>query len=159
MSDWILNAQTPAPNDVVVETKIDDKHGIRNQTPLKKQRNLWWFPDGSMYVYYTPTHWRPIMKKEWADLTDSERFSRVLENASLGVELSELRRQLTIEEVPGSIKRSRSWCTCAATKRENDYRLPTRRLHQGCPRGAETGRVDSQPLQHGGSYRVSREPE
>ena len=21
---------------------------------------LWWLPDRSMYVYFTPTHWRPI---------------------------------------------------------------------------------------------------
>jgi hypothetical protein len=21
---------------------------------------MWWFPDGSMYVYYTPTHWKPL---------------------------------------------------------------------------------------------------
>jgi hypothetical protein len=26
--------------------------------PLKRQGNLWYTPDGSMYVYYTPTHWR-----------------------------------------------------------------------------------------------------
>lgn len=25
---------------------------------LKRIGNLWWFPDGSMYVYYTPTMWR-----------------------------------------------------------------------------------------------------
>ena len=25
--------------------------------PLKYGDNLWWLPDGSMYVYFTPTHW------------------------------------------------------------------------------------------------------
>lgn len=25
---------------------------------LKRQGNLWYLPDGSMYVYYTPIKWR-----------------------------------------------------------------------------------------------------
>ena len=25
---------------------------------LHDRGRLWFFPDGSMYVYYTPTHWR-----------------------------------------------------------------------------------------------------
>lgn len=54
-----------APVGVVVDTKIDDANGVRNQAKLRKYqrdnttRPLWFFPDGSMYVYYTPTHWRP----------------------------------------------------------------------------------------------------
>lgn len=47
-----------APEGVVVKTKIDDADGCRNETTLKRDGNLWWFPDGSMYVYYRPTHWR-----------------------------------------------------------------------------------------------------
>ncbi|QNH21194.1 hypothetical protein HEP73_02106 [Xanthomonas sp. GW] len=47
-----------APEGVTVATKIDDQHGPRNEQPLKRRGNLWWFPDDSMYVYYTPTHWR-----------------------------------------------------------------------------------------------------
>jgi len=39
-------------------TKIDDGKGVRNETTLKRQGNLWFYPDMSMYVYYTPTHWR-----------------------------------------------------------------------------------------------------
>ena len=55
-----------APLDQVVETKIDDASGVRNETSLiQKQRGpesrpMWWFPDMSMYVYYQPTHWRPL---------------------------------------------------------------------------------------------------
>ena len=49
-----------APWDMVVDTKIDDEKGVRNHTPLKIIRGLWYFPDGSMYVYYNPTHWRPL---------------------------------------------------------------------------------------------------
>lgn len=59
-----------APLDQVVETKIDDANGVRNETPLiQKQRGpeyrpMWWFPDMGMYVYYQPTHWRPLQGSE-----------------------------------------------------------------------------------------------
>jgi hypothetical protein len=56
MSDW--KAASTAPNDVVVETKISDEKGERNYALLRRRGNLWWFYDNSMYVYYTPTHWR-----------------------------------------------------------------------------------------------------
>jgi len=49
-----------APEGVVVETKIDDANGVRNEGKLKRQGNLWFVPDGSMYVYYRPTHWREV---------------------------------------------------------------------------------------------------
>lgn len=42
----------------VVQTKIDDVRGVHNEAKLKRQGRLWFYPDGSMYVYYTPTHWR-----------------------------------------------------------------------------------------------------
>ena len=56
MSEWQPIAT--APEGVIVETKIDDQQGCRNQTTLKRSSRLWFLPDGSMYVYYTPTHWR-----------------------------------------------------------------------------------------------------
>ena len=46
------------PEGVVVTTKIDDENGVRNEQKQQRKGNLWWTPDGSMYVYYTPTHWR-----------------------------------------------------------------------------------------------------
>jgi len=46
------------PENVVVITKIIDEHGERNEERLIRKGNLWWTADGSMYVYYTPTHWR-----------------------------------------------------------------------------------------------------
>lgn len=55
-----------APECIIVMTKIDDELGVRNEQKLKKltrpgaDRPLWWAPDGSMYVYYTPTHWRYV---------------------------------------------------------------------------------------------------
>jgi len=48
-----------APEGQVVSTKIEDERGIRNIQLLKREGRLWFVPDGSMYVYYTPTHWRP----------------------------------------------------------------------------------------------------
>lgn len=55
---WFSTADKLPPVGVVVETKVDDADGIRNIQKLKRNGNLWWHPDGSMYVYYTPTHWR-----------------------------------------------------------------------------------------------------
>lgn len=49
-----------APEGEVVLTKIDDKDGVRNEQPLKRQGRLWFFADSSMYVYYQPTHWRAL---------------------------------------------------------------------------------------------------
>lgn len=57
---WIhVEAQVP-PNGMVVETKIDDGGGPRNDVRLKRNGRLWFYPDGSGYVYYTPTHWRSV---------------------------------------------------------------------------------------------------
>lgn len=57
-SGWIpCDSQLP-PEKEVVETKIDDEKGKRNIQRLKRNGNLWFVPDGSMYVYYRPTHWR-----------------------------------------------------------------------------------------------------
>jgi hypothetical protein len=58
MMRWISIAEELPPEREVVNTKIDDGEGVRNEQSLKRQGNLWFFPDGSMYVYYTPTHWR-----------------------------------------------------------------------------------------------------
>lgn len=62
MSKW--HPIDTAPLNQAVETKIDDDEGVRNvQRLVQRQREahlqpLWWTPDGSMYVYYRPTHWR-----------------------------------------------------------------------------------------------------
>lgn len=47
-----------APENKTVMTKIDDKDGVRNEQKMYRQGNLWWLEDGSMYVYYTPTHFK-----------------------------------------------------------------------------------------------------
>ena len=56
MSDW--HTIETAPAEKVVMTKTHDKDGERNVRPLKRKGRLWFVPDESMYVYYTPTHWR-----------------------------------------------------------------------------------------------------
>lgn len=58
--NWIRFSDLLPAEGKVVMTKIDDKNGIRNEQKLVRKGNLMWFPDMSMYVYYTPTHWREI---------------------------------------------------------------------------------------------------
>lgn len=55
---WISTSIDLPLDNMVVETKIDDKDGVRNEQTLRRGGNLWWTPDGAMYVYYHPTHWR-----------------------------------------------------------------------------------------------------
>lgn len=55
--EWIKCAERLPEEGQVVMTKIDDEKGVRNTQELKRQGRLWFYPDGSMYVYYTPTHW------------------------------------------------------------------------------------------------------
>lgn len=54
---WTRTIDRLPPDGVIVDTKIDDANGVRNEQKLKRSGNLWFFTDGSMYVYYTPTHW------------------------------------------------------------------------------------------------------
>ncbi len=58
--NWKIISKDPPPQKTVVMTKIDDEDGVRNETKLVLQGRLWWLPDFSMYVYYTPTHWKEI---------------------------------------------------------------------------------------------------
>lgn len=52
-----LSSLPGIPENVPFLTKIDDENGVRNEQKLIRRGNLWWYPDGSMYVYYTPTHY------------------------------------------------------------------------------------------------------
>lgn len=65
---WIPVNQELPDDGIEVMTKIDDANGVRNVQPLKRQGNLWFFPDSSIYVYYTPTHWRPM----WGEQKEAE---------------------------------------------------------------------------------------
>ena len=55
---WTAIADALPPEDVIVETKIHDADGRRNGRTLRRRGRLWFSEDWSMYVYYTPTHWR-----------------------------------------------------------------------------------------------------
>jgi hypothetical protein len=55
---WIKVSNELPPKGLVVETKIDDENGVRNVADLQYREPLWFMPDGWMYVYYVPTHWR-----------------------------------------------------------------------------------------------------
>lgn len=57
---WNSVQNISPPENLVVQTKIDDKDGIRNEAKLKRIGNLWFVEDGSVYVYYRPTHWRLV---------------------------------------------------------------------------------------------------
>jgi hypothetical protein len=52
-----MSSQQP-PDGVVVDTKIEDSKGTRNEARLVRSGNLMFLEDRSMYVYYVPTHWR-----------------------------------------------------------------------------------------------------
>jgi hypothetical protein len=55
---WVPVARQLPPEGAIVLTRIDDARGVRSEQELKRQGRLWLVPDGSVYVYYTPTHWR-----------------------------------------------------------------------------------------------------
>lgn len=65
MGAWISVTDRLPEEGVVVQTKIHDGKCSRNEQDLKRKGNLWFLPDGSMYVYYTPTHWR--QRENWHD--------------------------------------------------------------------------------------------
>lgn len=47
------------PEGVTALTKIHDADGERNVATLRKQGRLFFTSEpNSMYVYYTPTHWK-----------------------------------------------------------------------------------------------------
>lgn len=55
MADW--REISSCPEGVEVLTKVDDEKGLRNEQPMVRKGRLFFFPDMSMYAYYTPTHW------------------------------------------------------------------------------------------------------
>lgn len=56
MNIWI-RTEVALPDEGVVVDTISPR-GIGS--PLKRSGRLWFFPDGSMYVYYTPEFWRAV---------------------------------------------------------------------------------------------------
>lgn len=55
---WIKCTDRLPDEQEIVITKIDDSYGVRNIQYLQLYKRNWFTPDGIMYVYYTPTHWK-----------------------------------------------------------------------------------------------------
>lgn len=66
--DWTKTADQLPHDGLVVGTMIHGPGEVpHNVQPLMRRGNLWFFPDGSMYVYYTPTHWKRVEATPSAD--------------------------------------------------------------------------------------------
>jgi hypothetical protein len=83
--DWIRTIVELPTEDTVVWTKIDNNNDPHNIVKLKRHRNIWFVPDGSMYVYYQPTHWMSFENK----LPLEEKVRRLWELRAKLAELSE----------------------------------------------------------------------
>lgn len=57
MGTWVKFSDTLPPEGITVETKIDDKHGLRNEALLTRSGRMLFLQDGT-YIYYEPTHWK-----------------------------------------------------------------------------------------------------
>lgn len=55
---WCSVRNELPPEGVVVQVQNNDG------ALLKRQGRLWFFPDGSMYVYYDVKFWRPVVLEE-----------------------------------------------------------------------------------------------
>jgi len=54
MQNWTKTSNQLPPDNAIVST-MDSSGSVQD---LKRKGNLWWFTDGSMYVYYTPQFWQ-----------------------------------------------------------------------------------------------------
>lgn len=52
--DWIATDTAVPPQGIIVKT-MDSSGRVQ---PLKREGRLWFLPDGSTYVYYTPIFWK-----------------------------------------------------------------------------------------------------
>lgn len=66
MRKWNRTRDILPKEHVIVETKIDDGNGCRNQQNLYQYGNLWFFPDGSSLVICEYHHWLE-WKEKWSD--------------------------------------------------------------------------------------------
>lgn len=65
--EWEVITGTLPADGRIVETKIHDVKGPRNESLLVRRGNLWYFADESMYVYYAPTHYRKPLASDLAN--------------------------------------------------------------------------------------------
>lgn len=57
---WNRTNEVNPPENTLLLTKVDHQNCSKNEQRLIKKGNLWWLEDMSMYVYYTPTHWKYV---------------------------------------------------------------------------------------------------
>lgn len=57
---WKKIIDIKPPENIILNTKIMDGNGERNEQHLIRKGNLWFTTDMKTYVYYTPTHWQNI---------------------------------------------------------------------------------------------------
>ena len=58
MADWTPIDEGMPPEGVVVDTIAPEGQFVR----LKWQGRQWWYADGSHYLCFTPTYWRPTAR-------------------------------------------------------------------------------------------------
>ncbi|NML34881.1 hypothetical protein [Paraburkholderia antibiotica] len=71
MDEW--QSISTAPEGAEIMTKIDDAAGTRNAQTLIRRGRLWFVPGEWMYVYYTPTHWKPAVEEDGRTIAAAER--------------------------------------------------------------------------------------
>jgi hypothetical protein len=90
--EWIECAKQEPPEGEMLETKIDDERGVRNQQTLLSRGNLWWTGKGAdaIYVYYRPTHWRPMTVAKKYETVIAEIKKKTPQQKALEQELDDL---------------------------------------------------------------------
>lgn len=64
MSNWYDVESNPPESGTLVECTTPGG----DVRVLKRSGNMWFVPDGSVYVYFTPVKWRPLTEQERANL-------------------------------------------------------------------------------------------
>jgi len=55
--NWVKVSHRLPPENKIVRTKMDEDGRVMDESKLIRKGTLWWLPDESIYVYFTPTHW------------------------------------------------------------------------------------------------------
>lgn len=72
--EWISVKEKLPENGVIVQVLNGRGRVVTN---LKRQNRLWFLPDGSMYVYYEPTHWMPLPPDKGFDMKTDVNTERL----------------------------------------------------------------------------------
>ena len=137
--DWHSVAEELPEEGLVVMTKTVDENGEWNEKPLRRQGELWYFPDEPMYVYYEPTHWAYCdltHRQVQAALEILKNVGKVLENIAtkiceaiikvanaLGEFLRTLFARLARRYVPPHIYRLAMYAKKWRTRKKNRKRM------------------------------------